>query len=190
MISSQPYYVPKTVSLVGMMGTGKSTIGVRLAKRLSLEFYDSDKEIERSSGGYTVSEIYDQWGEKIFSNTQTLVIDRLIKTNPTHILSTGEGAFIKEESRSILQHKTITVWLKTELPLIVERVRRKMRPQVKQEEDLEVALGKIMEERYPIYEMADICVESNDESYQEAVDRVFDALRQHLYPDHSDNAQH
>jgi len=179
--NSQPFYVPKTVSLVGMMGVGKSTIGIRLAKRLSLEFYDSDKEIEKASGGFTVSEIYEQWGENIFNSTQVSVIERLIRTKPTHILSTGEGAFIKQDSRNILQHETITIWLKTDLSLIVERVRRKMRPQIKESDDLESVLGKLMEERSPIYEAADICVESNDERYQDAVDRVFDALKEHLY---------
>ena len=181
--NSQPFYVPKTVSLIGMMGTGKSTIGIRLAKRLSLEFYDSDKEIEKASGGFTVSEIYDQWGEDIFNSTQVSVIERLIRTKPTHILSTGEGAFIKKDSQNILQNETITIWLKTDLPLIVERVRRKMRPQVKEVDNLETALGNLMEERYPVYETADICVESNDEHYQDAVGRVFDALKEYLYPE-------
>ena len=182
-VNTHPFYVPKTISLIGMMGTGKSTIGIRLAKRLSLEFYDSDKEIEKESGGFSISEIYDLWGEDVFNATQISVIERLISTNPTHILSTGEGAFIKKESRKILQNKTITVWLKTDLPLIVERVRRKMRPQIKEAEDLESALSKLLEERSPIYEKADICVESNDEHYQDAVERVFHALKEHLYPE-------
>lgn len=184
--NSQPFYVPKTVSLIGMMGTGKSTIGIRLAKKLSLDFYDSDKEIEQASR-MTVSEIYDLHGEDIFNATQVSVIKRLLHTKPTHILSTGEGAFIREDSRRILQHETITVWLKTDLQLIAERVRRKVRPLVKEAENLEEALQKLMDERYPIYEMADICVESNDEHYQDAVDRVFLALRKNLYPTFDNN---
>ena len=181
--NAQPFYIPKTVSLIGMMGTGKSTIGIRLAKKLFLEFHDSDKEIERASGGFTVSDIYEQWGADIFNSTQSRVIERLVTTKPVHVLSTGEGTFINKDARRILQNETITIWLKTDLHLLVERVRRKMRPQVKEEENLEEALGKLMQERYPMYETADLCVESNDERYQDAVDRVFDALKNYLYPE-------
>ncbi len=180
--NAAPFYVPKTVSLIGIMGSGKSTIGVRLAKKLALKFFDSDQQIENAAGGYTVAEIYERWGEEVFDSSQVSVIERLLKTEPPHILSTGEGAFIKPESRQILQNGTITVWLKTDLNLIVDRVRRKMRPQIQEEENLEEALGKLIAERSPMYETADICVECNDACYQDAVDRVFQAIKDYLYP--------
>jgi shikimate kinase len=175
------FYIPKTIALVGMMGAGKSTIGSRLAKKLGKPFCDSDQAVEKAAGGYSVSDIYEQWGEKAFKEAENNVIQRLLSTEPVHVLSTGEGAFIDEKTRTLLQDKTITVWLKSDVLTLATRVQRKMRPQLS-EGNTEAVLEALVKERYPIYSMADICVESDDEFYQEAVDRIISSLREHLYP--------
>jgi len=175
------FYIPKTIALVGMMGAGKSTIGSRLAKKLGKPFCDSDQAVEKAAGGYSVSDIYEQWGEKAFKEAENNVISRLLSTEPVHVLSTGEGAFIDEKTRTLLQDKTITVWLKSDVLTLANRVQRKMRPQLI-DGNTEAVLEALVKDRYPIYGMADICVESNDEFYQEAVDRIIVALKDHLYP--------
>lgn len=175
------FYIPKTIALVGMMGAGKSTIGSRLAKKLGKPFCDSDQAVEKAAGGYSVSDIYEQWGEKAFKEAEHNVIQRLLSTEPVHVLSTGEGAFIDDKTRSLLQEKTITVWLKSDVGTLASRVQRKVRPQFIDGNTQEVLEG-LIKERYPIYGMADLCVESDDEFYQEAVDRIIIALKEHLYP--------
>lgn len=176
-----PFYIPRPIALVGIMGVGKSTIGSRLAKKLGKPFFDSDQEVEKASGGYSVSAIYDQWGEQAFREAERNVIQRLLKTEPVHVLSTGEGAFIDAATRSLLQDKTITVWLKSDVKTLVSRVQRKVRPQL-QEGDPETILETLVQERYPIYEMADLCVMSDDEFYQDAVERILDSVKEFLYP--------
>lgn len=177
-----PFYIPKTIALVGMMGAGKSTIGSRLAKKLTKPFCDSDLEVEKASGGYSVATIYEQWGERAFKDAERNVIQRLLKTEPIHVLSTGEGAFIEESTRSILQDQTITVWLKSDVKTLAARVQRKARPQLIEGGNTEEILEALVLDRYPIYEKADICVISDDEFYQEAVDRILIALKEFLYP--------
>ena len=175
------FYIPKTIALVGMMGAGKSTIGSRLARKLGKPFCDSDQAVEKAAGGCSVSDIYEQWGEAAFKTTENKVIARLLDTEPVHVLSTGEGAFIHDKSRTLLQDRTITVWLKSDILTLANRVQRKMRPQLI-EGNTEAVLEALVKDRYPIYGMADICVESDDEFYQEAVDRIIIALKEHLYP--------
>lgn len=176
-----PFYIPKTVAFVGMMGAGKSTIGSRLAKKLGKPFCDSDQEVEKAAGGCSVADIYEQWGEQAFKEAERNVIHRLLRTEPVHVLSTGEGAFVDPQTRAILQDQTITVWLKSDIKVLITRVQRKARPQL-MEGNIEEILQGLVQERYPIYEMADVCVESDDEFYQDAVDRVLIALRELLYP--------
>jgi shikimate kinase len=175
------FYVPRPVALVGMMGAGKSTIGSRLAKRLAKPFLDSDQEVERAAGGYSVAEIYEMWGERAFKEAEYKVIERLLKTEPVHVLSTGEGAFIEPSTRSLLQDQTITVWLKSDLKTLASRVQRKARPQLMDGNTEEILEG-FVQQRYPIYQTSDICVNSDDEFYQDAVDRILVALKEFLYP--------
>lgn len=176
-----PFYIPKTIALIGLMGAGKSTIGIRLAEKLGRLFFDSDQEVERATGGHSVADIYAQWGERVFKDTERNVIQGRLQKQPKHVLSTGEGAFIDSQTRSILQENTITVWLKSDVKTLVSRVQRKTRPQLL-EGNAEEILEGLVQERYPIYQKADICVESNDEYYHNAVIRVLEALKEFLYP--------
>lgn len=169
------------MAFVGLMGVGKSTIGMRLAKKMGMPFFDSDQEVERSSGGHSVSDIYDQWGESAFRDAEYLVMKRLLDEKKACIISTGEGAFIEPRTRALLQDRAITIWLKSDLSTLAERVQRKTRPQFS-EGNVEEILEGFIKDRYPIYKFADICVESNDEFYQDTVDRILAALKDFLYP--------
>ena len=180
-----PFYIKKPIALVGMMGVGKTTIGKRLAKKLGVAFKDSDQEVEKSAGGYSVADIYAQWGEQSFRTVERNVIQRLLKTEPMHVLSTGEGAFLDPETRSILQDQAIVVWLKSDIKTLVERLQRKARPQLGEmvsPEEMQKTIEDLIEKRAPFYSMADISVESNDEFYQDAVDRICVAVKKYLYP--------
>ncbi len=173
--------VNRTISIVGVMGSGKSTVGSRLAKAMDMPFFDSDQEVEKAAGGYTVSDIYELWGAERFRDAEYEVIARLLRTEPVHVLSTGEGAFVEEKTRALLRENTITVWLKSDVNVLFSRVKRKTRPQLMGEGvNTEEVLRRLVEERYPIYQMADICVESNDEFYQDVVTRILIGLKDFL----------
>lgn len=172
-----PIYLTRPIALIGMMGAGKSTIGTRLANKLRKPFFDSDQEVEKAAGGHSVATIYEEWGEEAFRDTEYLVIHRLLHSKEICVLSTGEGAFIEERTRKLLIDKAITIWLKSDLKTLVTRVQRKVRPQLLQGDPEEV-LKTLVQERYPIYQYADLVVESNDEFYQDTVDRILVALKE------------
>lgn len=172
--------MPRTVALVGLMGAGKSAIGKRLAMRLALPFVDADEEIENAAG-CTISEFFERYGEVEFRAGERRVISRLLE-GPPHVLSTGGGAYIDEETRALMRRKAITVWLRADLDVLYERVRRRgHRPLLRQGEPREV-LERLMQQRYPIYAEADIVVESTAQPAERTTEQVVEALRRHLQP--------
>ena len=125
------YPLRKSISLVGLMGSGKTTIGVRLARRLHIKFMDSDQEIE-AAAGHTVSEIFEKFGEEDFRKGERKVINRLITQDKKIVLGTGGGAFMDPKTRGRLKRQTIVIWLKVDVDLLVERTsKRDTRPLLK-----------------------------------------------------------
>jgi shikimate kinase len=183
-LSSRPFdsaasgRLPKTLALVGLMGAGKTAIGRRLATRLQLAFIDADHEIEQAAG-CTISEYFEHHGEAAFRAGERRVIRRLMD-NPTHILATGGGAFIDTDTRQLLRERSITLWLRAELDLLVARTaRRNTRPLLREGDPREI-LQRLMSIRYPIYAEADVIVESEDVSPEETVERVLLSLEDFL----------
>ena len=131
MDASSPLSLPRTVALVGLMGAGKSAIGKRLAARLGLPFVDADDEIERAAG-CSISEFFEKYGEQEFRAGERRVIGRLLDQPPL-VLSTGGGAYIDSETRSLMRTKAITVWLRAELDVLFDRVKKRThRPLLRQ----------------------------------------------------------
>ena len=114
----------RSIVLVGMMGVGKSTIGRRLATRLGLRFFDADVEIEVAHAGMTIPEIFTTHGEPYFRDGEARVIARLLDGGPI-VLATGGGAFMREETRSRIAAKAISIWLRADHDVIMRRVRRR-----------------------------------------------------------------
>src|SRR5579863_1302034 len=111
------YRLKRTVALVGMMGAGKSSVGRRLAAKLGVPFRDADVEIE-AAAGCTISEIFERFGEEEFRKGERRVIGRLL-AEPPHVLATGGGAFIHDETRAEIKASGFSIWLKAPLDLLV-----------------------------------------------------------------------
>ena len=166
----------KSVILVGMMGAGKTSVGKRLARAMGVPFRDADREIEEAAG-CTVNEIFERLGEPAFREGERKVIARLLGY-PPHILATGGGAFIDPETRAGIKEHAISVWLKADIALLLERVSRKdTRPLLRNTEP-RLALEKLLEEREPIYALADIIVMSDAGPHETVVNRILKALEQ------------
>ncbi len=173
-ITGRMHKLEKSVVLVGMMGSGKSAIGRRLAATLGVPFRDADPEIERAAG-CSVNEIFARHGEAAFRDGERKVIARLLD-EPPQVLATGGGAFLDEQTRARIKAEAISVWLKADLALLEERVmRRATRPLLKNGNPREI-LEKLMCEREPIYAQADITVESDTSPHDEIVKRIVEAV--------------
>jgi shikimate kinase len=168
----------RTVALVGLMGAGKTAIGKRLAVRLELPFIDADDEIERAAG-CTVAEFFERYGETEFRAGERRVIARLLE-GPPHVLSTGGGAYMDAGTRALLRAQAITVWLRADLDVLFERVKKRAhRPLLRQGDPRDV-LARLMAQRYPIYAEADLVVDSTAQPAELTTDQVIEALRRHL----------
>lgn len=163
----------RPVVLIGLMGAGKTSIGKRLAARLDLPFSDADQEIEKAAGK-TIAEIFEEDGETCFRDGERRVIARLLEGGAI-VLSTGGGAFMNKETRDRIAANGISVWLKADIEVLMQRVsRRDNRPLLKN--NPRAVMERLILERYPVYALADITVDSRDVPHEVIVDEIILAL--------------
>jgi shikimate kinase len=164
----------RSIVLVGMMGAGKSTIGRRLSARLRLPFLDADGEIE-AAAGMSIPDIFETHGEPHFRDGEARVIARLLDGGPV-VLATGGGAFMREETRSRIRDKAVSIWLKADADIIMRRVKRRADRPLLQTADPAATVGRLMGEREPVYQHADLTIWSRDVPHEKIVDECIDAL--------------
>src|ERR1700688_4171791 len=164
----------RSVVLVGMMGAGKSTIGRRLSLRLRLPFLDADTEIE-AAAGMSIPDIFETHGEPHFRDGEARVIARLLDSGPA-VLATGGGAFMREDTRNRIRDKAVSIWLKADADIIMKRVKRRTDRPLLQAADPAATVGRLIEEREPVYQHADITIWSRDVPHQKIVDECIEAL--------------
>ncbi len=165
----------RPVVLVGMMGCGKTAVGTALASRLAVPFRDSDAEMA-SAARMTIAEIFERDGETFFRDRETEVLKRLLAEGPG-VLSTGGGAFLREENRAAINSAGVSVWLKADGDLLWQRVRHKTTRPLLMTGDPRGTLEKLLRERTPHYAKAALVVDA-DPAYAIAdmVDRVIAVL--------------
>jgi shikimate kinase len=164
----------RSIVLVGTMGAGKSSIGRRVALRLGIPFIDADAEIEKAAG-MSISDIFAIRGEAEFRAGETRVIARLLESGP-QVLATGGGAFVNPETRAAVAAKGISIWLKADFDVLLKRIRRRHDRPLLKTEDPGATLRKLMQERDPIYALADLTVQSRDVLHDRIVDEIVSAL--------------
>lgn len=168
----------RPIVLVGLMGAGKSSVGRRLAQRLGLDFVDSDEEIE-AAAQYTVSEIFERFGEQSFRDGERRVIARLIDGAPK-VIATGGGAFMNAETRALILERCVAVWLDVDVDTLAERVgRRDTRPLLKGRDPAAV-LRELAEKRNPVYAEAQLRIQGGPMPHERSVQRIVDALGDYL----------
>jgi len=169
----------RSIVLVGMMGVGKSSVGRRLAVRLSIPFVDADSEIEIAAK-MTIPEIFARHGEPYFRSGEARVIARLLEGGP-QVLATGGGAFMNADTRALIKQKGVSVWLHADLDVLLRRTskRRSDRPLL-QTENPDETLRALLAEREPTYALADLTVQSREVPHEAIVADVMTALAAYL----------
>ena len=165
----------RSIVLVGMMGVGKSSVGRRLAVRLSIPFVDADSEIEIAAK-MTIPEIFARHGEPYFRSGEARVIARLLEGGP-QVLATGGGAFMNSDTRAAIKVKGVSIWLSAEFDLLMRRInkRKNDRPMLLTA-DPAATLRQLLTEREPVYAQADITVQSQEVPHDAIVAEIVRAL--------------
>lgn len=164
----------RPVVLVGLMGVGKSTIGRRLATLLDTSFVDADEEIERAADR-SISEIFAAHGEAYFRDGERRVIARLMEEH-FGVIATGGGAFVDDETRSLILDRGVAVWLDCDIDTLVERTgRRNTRPLLRNGNPREI-LTALKEKREGAYSQAQLHVMTDDCPHTETVNRILEAI--------------
>jgi shikimate kinase len=170
----------RSVVLVGMMGVGKSSIGRRLAARLTIPFVDADTEIEKAAG-MSISDIFARHGEADFRNGEARVIARLLDNGP-QVLATGGGAFMNEATRAAIKTSGVSIWLSADFDVLIRRIskRKEDRPML-QTPDPAATLRHLLAVREPIYALADLTVQSREVAHEAIVTEICAALASFLH---------
>ncbi len=164
----------RPIVLVGLMGAGKSTVGRRLARRLGLPFVDADEEIERAADR-RIAEIFDSFGEGAFRDGERRVIARLIE-GPPKVIAAGGGAFMNEETRTLILDRCTAIWLDASVETLAERVsRRGARPLLRDKEP-RGAIAALAAQRNAVYAEAHLRVRSDPAPHDRVVERILAAL--------------
>ena len=168
----------RSIVLIGLMGAGKTSVGRRLAKRLGLAFADADHEIE-AAAGMPITDIFERHGEQGFRDGERRVIARLLRSGP-QVLATGGGAFMSARTRQRIARRAVSVWLKADHGLLMQRVRKRSHRPLLQTPDPDAVMQKLMDERYPVYAKADLVVECHDVPLNAMVGEVVRVLYDNL----------
>jgi shikimate kinase len=168
----------RSIVLVGMPGSGKTSIGRRLAQQIGLEFVDADHEIE-TAAGMSIADIFAEQGEPYFRAGEARVIARLLDKGP-QVIATGGGAFVNPDTRALVRARALSVWLKAEIDLLLRRVKRKNDRPLLRVDDPEAVLRRLLAEREAIYAEADITVTSLDVPHEAVVETLVKALAKNL----------
>ena len=151
----------KKIILLGMMGSGKTTIGKALSKKIQLDFYDTDQMIEKECK-LKIKKMFDIYGEQYFRKKEEKVILKILSYNPALIISLGGGAFLNKKLQKEILKKTVSIWLKPNFKTIYDRCKKSnRRPLIKNNCDLKLDLKKLIKERYPFYSKANLTITLN-----------------------------
>ena len=161
----------KNIFIVGAMGSGKSTIGKLLAKKLKKKFLDTDHEVEVYTN-YDISTIFKKFGEELFRDKETEILNKL-KDKENLVISTGGGIILKNENINLMKEIGTIVFLDINLETQIKRVKyRKHRPLL-QNSNLQIELKKLKINRDPIYnKISDYIIEVSSKDKNTIVDEI------------------
>ena len=154
----------KKIVLIGMMGSGKSTVGKILSKILKFNFIYKDILIEKKCG-LKVTKIFDQYGENYFRcKEEKIILDILLNNKKSCVLALGGGTFLNKKLQKVILKKTISIWLDANLELIYKRCKKSnQRPLLYEsnDKDLKEIIKNLLKIRRPIYSQAQFVIKTN-----------------------------
>lgn len=167
------------IVLVGMPGSGKSTVGHRLAAALGRRFVDSDQEIERRSG-VPIAMIFEYEGEEGFRRREAAALAELIRS-PAIVLATGGGVVVSQSNRDLIGALGYAVYLQVSIAELWRRVRKSCTRPLLQTADPRARLTQLLAERAPLYAaLADLTIVSSRQSAAQMAADIIERLPEPL----------
>ena len=164
----------RSLYLVGMMGSGKSSTGRPLAEKLGYGFVDSDSVIEQLAG-CSIPEIFQRDGEAGFRELETQVLSAISERHSL-VVATGGGVVTRSENWGVM-HQGIVIWLDVEREQLLKRLEADNTPRpLLQEADPAQALDRILNARRPQYSEADLTVVIAEETPDVVADGILQLL--------------
>ncbi len=174
-------HLEKPIIIVGLMGAGKTSVGKALAASLGYDFIDSDDVIVERAG-MSISDIFATKGEPHFRVLEREALSDLMQDQKPHVIGTGGGAFMNDQTRKVIKTAGISIFLKADLDVLLQRVGTgEGRPLLEAGNPREILAGLIAQ-RYPVYGEADLTVATKTEPMEETLERVTQALYNHIQP--------
>ncbi len=164
--------------LCGMMGAGKTTIGIKIAEKTGRRWYDTDGIIEDKYG--KISDIFEYYGEAHFRKLETEIVQDLAKKDDL-IISTGGGLVLKSENNILLKQNGKIVFLRASLQTLAQRLKVDgERPLLQTStENIRDRLARLLEERSPIYESAaDYIVDVDEKTPQQVAEEILSLVKE------------
>lgn len=166
----------QNIFLIGPMGAGKTTMGRQIAKRLNMDFEDSDHAIEDHTG-VDIPLIFEKEGEAGFRKREVAIIDELTQYSNL-VLATGGGAVLAEENRNNLRNRGIVIYLHSDIKHLIERTRHDKNRPLLQTADPAAKLKELMIVREPLYrETADIIINTGQQSIRTVINVMLDKIK-------------
>jgi shikimate kinase len=165
----------KKIALIGMMGSGKTTIATLLAKEIDFEFIDSDKIFE-DENNIKIKDYFEKFTEKSFRQKETQILKNIIKKDNI-VISTGGGIILEKENREILFNSEIlTIYLKTTPETIYQRIKNnKSRPLLLVDEPKK-EIEKIIKNREEFYNLANITITTDNKTPKEITQELTEEI--------------
>lgn len=170
---------PRPIVLVGMMGSGKSTVGRRLAVRLNRRFVDADKVLEERCG-VPIATVFELEGEEGFRRREAAILDELTRL-PSVVLATGGGVVMRDENRRLLAERGLVIFLQASLPDLWQRLRRDRTRPLLQTGNPRERIAELLALREPLYrEIASLTVVSARQPVDELVADIIGRLPEEI----------
>ncbi len=169
------------IILIGFMGSGKTSVGERLAKQLSYQFRDTDHMLEQQAGD-TINHIFSVHGEAYFRNMETYLLKELLPKLSGTVLSTGGGLPLREENVKLLKELGYVVYLNATKETVIKRLKGDTARPLLQGEDFEQKVERMLKLRAPIYEKAaHKSVVTDGRSFDTIIHIIMEAYLKQIY---------
>jgi shikimate kinase len=164
----------ENIVITGFMGSGKSIVAEKLARKLGMEFVDMDQIIEKQ--GMSISDIFARYGEKYFREQESKLVKELSQKE-NMVIATGGGTLLSADNAKMLSEKGEIICLYADSKVLYHRVKRKNNRPLLRGENLLDRINQLVEERKKIYDNIKLKIDTSDLNIQEVVDKIIDILK-------------